>query len=177
MKLMSIEPYRGRAWLVDTPIGRVGLVENGTALTHLVFDEKDLPAGAEMSETPLLAGAAEQLHEYFAGRRTGFDLPLAPFGTDFQRRVWEALRRIPYGRTVSYRDIAEEIGSPRAFRAVGQANNRNPIAVIIPCHRVLGQGGQLTGYGGGLSVKEYLLSLEEDIVCGRLRSCPEPGDD
>ncbi len=174
MRLMEIEPYRGRACLFDSPVGKIGLVENGTALTHIVFGAAGAPNGAEFGRSSLLDQAEDQLREYFSGLRTQFDLPLAPFGTEFQRQVWEALRRVPYGRTASYRDIAEEVNSPKAFRAVGQANNRNPIAIIIPCHRVVGQGGHLTGYGGGLAVKDYLLRLEQDVVCGRARTCPDP---
>ena len=113
-----------------------------------------------VSSDPLLIEAAEQLGAYFAGELREFDLPLAPRGTDFQRRVWAAVSAIPYGRTASYTDIAVEVCSPAARRAVGAANGRNPLPVIVPCHRVIGATGRLTGYGGGLDRKRVLLDLE-----------------
>jgi methylated-DNA-[protein]-cysteine S-methyltransferase len=114
-----------------------------------------------MEETEVLKNAAGQLIEYLQGKRTVFDMPLAPEGTAFQRQVWEALLEIPYGETYSYGRLARDIGKPGAARAVGMANNRNPIPVIIPCHRVIGADGSLTGYGGGLPMKERLLALEK----------------
>jgi len=120
-----------------------------TVLTD--FDER---------ETPLIKKAAKQLTEYFAGKRRTFDLPLEFRGTDFQKKVWAALMTIPYGETRSYGEIAKQIKNPKASRAVGMANNRNPIVIICPCHRVVGSDGSLTGYGGGLPNKEYLLKLE-----------------
>ena len=173
IRLMDQEPFRGRLMYSETPVGPVGLVENGSALTHLFFGSAGGPENAVEEETPLLVTASEQLSEYFAGRLKNFDLPLAPFGTDFQRRVWSAVRDIPYGETRTYGEVAEAIGQDGSFRAVGQASNRNPLAIIIPCHRVVGRGGELTGYGGGLEVKEFLLRLEQDVICGRARSCPE----
>lgn len=172
MRLMSTDPYRGQAMIVPSPVGPLGLVENGRALTHLVFGQEALPPGAALGVSPLLEESAQQLAEYFEGRRKAFDLPLSPFGTDFQRRVWAELMKIPFGATATYGQIAEGAGSPEAFRAVGQANNRNPIVIIIPCHRVIGQDGKPVGYGGGLEVKEFLLRLENDVICGRLRFCP-----
>ena len=171
IRLMKQAPYHGRVMYSETPVGQVGLVENGSSLTHLFFGSA--PEGLVEAETPLLVKASEQLREYFAGSRKNFDLPLAPFGTEFQRLVWGAVRDIPYGGTLTYGEVAEAIGHVRSFRAVGQASHRNPLAIIIPCHRVVGRGGELTGYGGGLEVKEYLLRLEQDVVCGRARSCPE----
>lgn len=112
--------------------------------------------------TPLLRQAAAELTEYFAGRRRAFTLPLAPEGTPFQRAVWDALRTIPYGESRSYKQIAAQIGRPTACRAVGMANNRNPIAIVVPCHRVVGSGGTLVGYAGGLEAKAYLLGLERE---------------
>ena len=109
---------------------------------------------------PVLAETARQLAEYFAGQRRVFDLPLAAAGTPFQQRVWAALRAIPYGQTRSYGQIAAAIGSPGACRAVGMANNRNPIMIIVPCHRVIGADGRMVGYAGGVRIKEYLLRLE-----------------
>lgn len=110
--------------------------------------------------THLLLQAAQQLREYFAGTRRTFSLPLDPAGTEFQKTVWEALRTIPYGQTRTYKQIAQQIGHNQSFRAVGMANNRNPIVVVVPCHRVIGYDGKLTGYAGGLDVKERLLALE-----------------
>jgi len=145
---------------LDTTIGRVGIVEENGALTRLLLPGEAAPREALPGETPLLRKAARELSEYFAGRQKTFDLPLAPEGTAFQKRVWEALGAIPYGRTCSYGDIAAAIGSPRAGRAVGGANHRNPLPILIPCHRVVGADGSLTGYGGGLDVKRALLGLE-----------------
>lgn len=142
-----------------SPLGRIGIAENGRALTDLFFGGEALP-GAVVRSTPLLERAAAQLEEYFAGTRTAFDLPLEAEGTPFQRRVWEALQEIPYGTTVSYARIAARAGNPRASRAVGAANRRNPLAIVVPCHRVVGADGSLTGYAGGLERKEFLLRLE-----------------
>jgi methylated-DNA-[protein]-cysteine S-methyltransferase len=111
--------------------------------------------------------ACGQLDEYFAGERTEFDLPLNPAGTPFQRRVWDALKTIPYGEIRSYGEIAEQIGRPGAARAVGLANGRNPISIVVPCHRVIGASGALTGYGGGLERKQYLLDLETRVSTGQ----------
>jgi methylated-DNA-[protein]-cysteine S-methyltransferase len=109
----------------------------------------------------MIKKTAAQLAEYFDGKRKTFNLPLAPEGTEFQKSVWQALQTIPFGETRSYGEIAAQIGKPQASRAVGMANNRNPIVIIIPCHRVIGHDGNLTGYGGGLKVKEFLLHLEK----------------
>ena len=142
--------------VVQSPAGPLTLTATELAITGLHFGE----LGSGGGSSPLLEQAAAQLEEYFAGSRRTFDLPLAPAGTPFQRRVWDALREIPYGKTVCYRDIAARVGCPKGFRAVGLANNRNPISIFIPCHRVVGADGSLTGYGGGLSVKKMLLDLE-----------------
>ena len=112
-------------------------------------------------ETEVIKETYRQLSEYFAGKRDSFDIPIKTQGTDFQEKVWNALKQIPYGETRSYKDIAIAIGKPKAMRAVGMANNRNPIMIVIPCHRVRGANGQLIGYGGGLDVKEKLLTLEK----------------
>lgn len=122
-------------------------------------------------EHALLDAIARQLDDYFAGARTTFDLPLAPEGTDFQRTVWHALAAIPYGETISYAQLAARIGKPSAVRAVGAANGRNPIPIVLPCHRVIGADGSLTGFGGGLPTKRFLLALE-----GALPQDPMPGD-
>ncbi|MEG1912298.1 MAG: methylated-DNA--[protein]-cysteine S-methyltransferase [Cloacibacillus sp.] len=147
-------------------IGKVFVGEEDGAITDLHFERsRDFDAQrAVFGSTPLLAEAERQLEGYFAGTRRTFCLPLAPRGTDFQMRCWEALRAIPYGSTESYGDIARKVGSPKACRAVGMANNRNPIAIIIPCHRVIGSDGSLVGFGGGLEIKRALLALEAGAV-------------
>jgi methylated-DNA-[protein]-cysteine S-methyltransferase len=121
------------------------------------------PASQDGPDAAPLAAAARQLTEYFAGQRTEFDLPLEMAGTDFQRRVWAALREIPYGETVSYGELARGLGQASASRAVGLANGKNPFAVVVPCHRVVGSDGSLTGYGGGLDRKRFLLALEQRV--------------
>jgi len=144
------------------PIGEIGIAEDNGAISRIGFrDSKKDFVGFTAAETPLIKKAAAQLEEYFAGRRVKFDLPLAPAGTEFQRSVWKALQTIPSGETRSYGEIAARIGNPKASRAVGMANNRNPIAIVIPCHRVIGSDGSLTGYAGGLESKRYLLDLEK----------------
>ena len=143
-----------------SPVGPLTLVEENEALTGLHFGALP-PAGAKPNPHPLLREAVRQLEEYFEGQRKEFDLPLAARGTPFQLRVWAALRQIPYGETRTYADIAAAVGCPRGFRAVGMANNKNPIAIITPCHRVIGKGGALVGFGGGLETKQKLLELEE----------------
>jgi len=149
----------------QTAIGRIGIAEENGCITHLCFDTDAPPAGAELCETALLKEAFSQLHDYLAGKRTGFSLPLTPSGTAFMRRAWDELCRIPYGSTASYREIAAAVGSPKGARAAGMACNRNPLAIFIPCHRVIGASGKLTGYDGGLELKERLLALEKN---GRL---------
>lgn len=146
-----------------TDLGRITLAENGTAITHLFFAHTPVPPHVSVRETALLGTAIRQLREYFGRERQVFELPLAPQGTDFQRKVWNALLDIPYGRTVSYKRIAEAVGQPQAFRAVGMANNKNPLPIFIPCHRVIGTNGKLVGYGGGMDIKVRLLLLEQWI--------------
>jgi methylated-DNA-[protein]-cysteine S-methyltransferase len=147
----------------ETEIGKIMIAENGTAITNLYFrDEPDISDDVIIKETELLKEAAKQLTEYFEGRRKSFDLPLSPTGTEFQMKCWKALQEIPYGETRTYGEIAEKIGNPKACRAVGLSNNRNPISIVIPCHRVIGANGKLVGYAGGLNVKEYLLNLEKE---------------
>ena len=143
-----------------SPVGPLTLVEENEALTGLHFGALP-PAGAETNPYPLLREAVRQLEEYFAGKRREFDIPLSMRGTSFQKKVWEQLLTIPYGETVTYGEIAARIGNPRAGRAVGMANHHNPIAIIVPCHRVIGADGRLTGYGGGLPIKQSLLELEK----------------
>lgn len=147
---------------LQTPLGMMRVSATEAGLTEAAFIE-----GAEYGATEqpargnaITAEAVKQLREYFAGERTGFDLPLAAEGTHFRQQVWQALLGIAYGETCSYQDIAQLINNPKAVRAVGTANGANPIAVIVPCHRVIGANGQLTGYAGGLERKEWLLQLE-----------------
>jgi len=143
-----------------SPLGVLRLVADADELVGLYLpNAEDVPAAQEKS-TPVLRAAAVQLDEYFAGTRRDFDLPLAPRGTAFQERVWRALLAIRYGETWSYGALAKKIGRPAASRAVGAANGRNPIAIIVPCHRVIGASGDLTGYGGGLDIKRWLLAHE-----------------
>ena len=150
----------GFVWWYEMPIGMVGIGEDGGGISHVLLPHEKGPTGYERKETPLIAKAHSQLAEYFAGTRQAFDLALNARGTAFQRAVWAALLEIPYGVTCSYKDVAMRIGNPNASRAVGMANNRNPIAIIVPCHRVVGADGRLVGYGGGLHIKTFLLELE-----------------
>jgi methylated-DNA-[protein]-cysteine S-methyltransferase len=155
----------------DTPIGELLLAGDQDALEIVGFPEGSMRRDPEpdwiYNEEPF-AEARRQLGEYFAGQRREFDLPLRLAGTDFQVRVLEELTKIPYGETTSYGAIAERIGHPRAVRAVGAANGRNPIPIIVPCHRVIGKSGDLTGFGGGLDTKEALLRLEAEHSAGNL---------
>ena len=145
--------------VISSPIGPLTIGDCGGELTHLLFDG-EVPKGYAEGKSELLQRTEAQLSEYFEGKRHEFDLPLKPSGTEFQQRVWAALMDIPYGETRTYKDIAIAAGCPKGYRAVGMANHNNPISIIVPCHRVIGSGGKLTGYGGGLPVKEYLLGLE-----------------
>ncbi len=158
---------------VDSPLGPLTLVAEDGKLAGLYMDgQRHAPrspgdsrigcAGDPAAEP--FASAAAQLAAYFAGQLTSFDLPLAPVGTQFQLRVWAGLQAIPYGETISYGQLARHIGSPAASRAVGLANGRNPIALVIPCHRVIGADGSLTGYGGGMDRKRFLLDLERAVA-------------
>jgi methylated-DNA-[protein]-cysteine S-methyltransferase len=144
---------------MESPIGELLLVSDGRALTRLEMGPRALPRDGTR-DAEALSDAEQQLESYFAGERTEFDLPLAPRGSAFQLGVWQALLRIPYGETASYGEIAAAVGRPDAVRAVGSTTGRNPIAVIVPCHRVIGADGTLVGYGGGLPRKRQLLELE-----------------
>lgn len=147
----------------NTMIGELAIEENGLAITKVFFVDKDIEEESlEKNETELLKEAIKQLNEYFDGKRKEFDLPLAPKGTEFQKKVWNALKKIPFGETRSYGEIAKLIGNEKASRAVGMANNKNPIMIIIPCHRVIGANGKLVGYAGGIDIKEKLLNLEKN---------------
>lgn len=142
---------------MKSPVGDITVESSGEAITKIKL-------GSYGTDTPdaLILEAFRQLNEYFDGKRKSFELPLKPAGTEFQQRVWSALCDIPYGQTRSYGDIAKATGNEKACRAVGMANNKNPVAIVIPCHRVIGSGGALTGYAAGLKVKKYLLELENN---------------
>ncbi len=156
-----------RSLRIESPIGVLTLVADDDGLTNILFansslaqiglTEQDAP---ETPDDPVLEATARQLSEYFAGSRTSFELPLHLEGNNFEREAWRALATIPYGETISYARQAELIGRPGAFRAVGGADGRNPIPIVLPCHRVVGADGSLTGFGGGLGVKQWLLDLE-----------------
>jgi methylated-DNA-[protein]-cysteine S-methyltransferase len=152
---------------LESPLGELQLVGDGRALTRLEMSPRTEPAGGVHDEEAF-ADVSAQLEAYFAGELTEFDVPLAPSGSGFQLAVWSALTRIPYGETASYGEIAAEVGRPDAVRAVGSTNGRNPIAVLIPCHRVIGADGSLVGYGGGLPRKRLLLELEAAHAAPRL---------
>jgi methylated-DNA-[protein]-cysteine S-methyltransferase len=144
----------------QTGIGEICIAELQGNITNLYFQGEQIPRNYTILETDILKEAARQLQDYLAGKLRKFDLPLTPAGTEFMQRVWESLRTIPYGETRSYQEIAQDVGSRKAARAVGLACNRNPIPIFIPCHRVIGAGGKLTGYRGGLEIKSKLLALE-----------------
>lgn len=148
---------------ISTEFGKVGIAEDEIGITDVFFKSEEPQKNLQENETPLLKEAARQLLEYFAGSRKEFDFPLSMSGTEFQVAVWKALQTIPYGETYSYKKIAEQIGNPKACRAVGMANHKNPICIIVPCHRVIGHNGKLVGYGSGLKMKEKLLKLEGAI--------------
>lgn len=141
-------------------IGNLLLIEKDGFLTELRFLRGYGYAGRRQGVGGAIAQACDELDEYFLGKRRHFDVPLKPKGTKFQLRVWKVLMSIPYGSTFSYADVARASGLPKGYRAVGNANNRNPIAIMIPCHRVIGSNGKLLGYGGGLDIKRYLLDME-----------------
>ncbi|WP_160242856.1 methylated-DNA--[protein]-cysteine S-methyltransferase [Acinetobacter indicus] len=151
---------------MPSPVGRLKLVATDSALVAVIWDNEN-PKRVRQAELveqldhPILLDAQQQLNEYFQGQRQTFELPLDFEGTEFQKKVWQALLNIPFGETRSYRQIAEQVGSPKAVRAVGAANGQNPISIIAPCHRVIGSGGKLVGFAGGLDNKEILLKLEQ----------------
>jgi methylated-DNA-[protein]-cysteine S-methyltransferase len=148
-------------YIFNIKICNLFIAEENGSVCCVSFCKDKIPKGFEKGETPLIIKTVKQIDEYFNKKRSIFNLPLAPHGTDFQVKVWKALQTIPYGETRSYGEIAAVIGNPKACRAVGMANNRNPIAIIIPCHRVIGHDGSLTGYAGGLKIKQKLLDLEK----------------
>lgn len=147
-------------WTSRTALGEIFIVEENNKIVRVCFQKQNFMTHEAMQKTPLLNNAFEQLQEYLAGKRKIFNLPLSPIGTAFQKRVWQELLNIPYGETASYKEIAEKIGCAKAYRAVGLANNKNPIPIFIPCHRVIGSNGKLVGYAGGLNIKSQLLNIE-----------------
>ena len=154
---------------MESPVGALKLVAHDQALVAVMWDNEDhkrvrLAELIENIQHPMLLKVKQQLEQYFAGQRQQFNLPLDFQGTDFQQQVWRALLTIPYGETRSYKDIALQIGNEKAVRAVGVANGRNPISIIAPCHRVIGSGGALVGFAGGLDKKQILLSLEQEQI-------------
>lgn len=159
-----MNPSRPNYQDMPSPIGRLRLIADGDALVGIWFEQgRDARKGDTTlveRNSPVLDRTRAQLEEYFRGERREFDLPLAPRGTEFQRRVWQRLRDIEYGTTRTYGALAQELGNPSASRAVGLANGSNPIPIVIPCHRVIGANGALTGFGGGLPIKSALLELE-----------------
>ena len=153
--------------ILDTPFGALCIVGTAQGLTHVEFQDGQRPLrqGLDWQEDQgVLGEARKQLMEYFEGRRQRFTLPVAPEGTPFQQRVWRELQQIPWGTTTTYRKIAERLGQPAAVRAVGHANGRNPVAIVIPCHRVVGANGHLTGYAGGIATKRRLLQHEGALL-------------
>lgn len=151
---------------MDSPIGKLFLAGDQEGLKHLNFPREKKPVQPEpgwMEMTAFFTSVISELKEYFAGKRQQFSIDIKPEGTPFQVSVWKALQQVPYGETVSYGELAKQVGNPRASRAVGSANGANPIPIIIPCHRAIGASGDLTGFGGGLDVKQYLLTLEGAI--------------
>jgi methylated-DNA-[protein]-cysteine S-methyltransferase len=168
-------PAEYRAWkersaqpmlyaILDSPVGPLLLSGDGEALTGLAFQSRRKPPPGWRRDDAALAEPRRQLEQYFAGKRTEFELPLRLNGSAFERRVWDALLEIPYGTTTTYGELAVKLGAPRGARAVGLANGRNPVAIIVPCHRVIGAGGKLTGYGGGLERKTALLVHEGALL-------------
>lgn len=154
---------------IESPVGQLRLVADQSALVAILW-ECDMAGRARFSQArpgpnhPVLSTAKRELAEYFAGERTSFDVPLRPAGTEFQSRVWRQLQQIPYGSSCSYGELARAIGRPTACRAVGAANGQNPLCIVVPCHRVIGQNGKLTGFAGGLKAKSHLLTLERRVA-------------
>lgn len=147
--------------IYSTPVGKIGIAEENQKITEIFFADVEGTLKEQGEETSILQEASKQLQEYFCGERKEFDLPLEVVGTDFQKRVWQALQKIPYGETCSYKDIAVAVDSPKGFRAVGMANHVNQIPIVIPCHRVIGANGKMVGFGSGIEYKVRLLELEK----------------
>ncbi len=151
-------------WTYPSPWGAVTIQSREKEIVHVYLPGRKIPQGLTIFEDDVLKEAGRQLHDYLNHRRQKFNLPLAPEGSDFMLSVWKLLQDIPYGDMTTYKEIAEALNRPKAFRAVGMANARNPLAIFIPCHRVIGSDGSLTGFGGGLSMKKGLLALEKEGV-------------
>lgn len=147
-------------YFYETKIGKIGIRENGKYITDIIFSKSEEKTD-NINETELIKAAFKQIKEYLDGDRKYFDLPIELMGTEFQKKVWNELRNIPYGQTKTYKDIAFAIKNEKACRAIGNANNKNPLSIIIPCHRVIGSNGKLVGYSGGLDIKEKLLNIEK----------------
>jgi methylated-DNA-[protein]-cysteine S-methyltransferase len=162
---------------IESPVGPLLLAATDRGLRYLLFDRgkppQPLPGEVWIKSPAALRPYEEQLHAYFCGELRAFTCKLDLQGTSFQKKCWAALQRIPYGTTCSYAELAKRVGSPRAFRAVGQANHNNPVAIIVPCHRVIGANGSLTGYGGGMETKEKLLRLEGATLQSALAFAPD----
>lgn len=154
-------------YVYETSEGKIAISEDSVGITALwLYEKKEINIDEyNLEETPLLKEANAQLQKYLKGELKAFDLPISLKGTDFQKKVWTELIKIPYGQTKSYKDIAESVGSPKAFRAVGMSNNKNKIPIIIPCHRVIGNNGKLVGYALGLDMKERLIHMEKNCSC------------
>ena len=158
----------------ETSLTKIGIEEDDGFITHLYLGTDCVSSGAEQKETVLIKQAFDQLERYLNGQLKEFSLPLRPAGTDFMKSVWQKLGEVPFGKTASYKDIAIAIGNPEAVRAVGQANNKNPIPIFIPCHRIIGSNGMLVGYSGGLNIKKHLLELERRVILNPLNFCAGP---
>ena len=150
--------------ILNTPVGNLKLVANDEALVRLIFTEEEATVDKHRHFPSILDEADRQLKEYFEGKRTVFDLPLAPKGTEFQQQVWDLLKEIPYGTTTTYGELSQKLGNPKAIRALGKANGMNPIPIIIPCHRVVGANDDLIGYSGGIERKKQLLQHEGSLL-------------
>ncbi len=146
---------------LETPVGLLKIIASERGVHAIVWEHESIPPIARDKKHPLIIKVKQQLTEYFKGTRQQFDLPLAPMGTAFQLQAWQALRKIPYGKTISYGEQAKRLGDKNKARAVGMANGKNPISIVVPCHRVIGANGQLTGFGGGLENKAWLLGHEQ----------------
>ena len=163
MKLLNV-----LSLTIQSPIGAIVITSDGDAVTGIYMNGPPKGFAGDLVDgtttTPVLRAASDQLHAYFRRELTDFDLPLAAAGSEFQQAVWSQLRRIPYGRTASYGELARRVGNEKASRAVGLANGRNPISIVVPCHRVIGSNGKLTGYAGGMAAKRWLLEHEAKVL-------------
>ncbi|WP_432412204.1 methylated-DNA--[protein]-cysteine S-methyltransferase [Rasiella sp. SM2506] len=151
---------------INTPVGSLKIEGSREGISAIVFSEEAVPKNQKIS--PHLQQAVDQIQQYFSKKRTAFDLKLAPKGTEFQQKVWKELQTIPYGKTTSYQQMANQLGDPKVIRAAASANGKNPISILIPCHRVIGSDGSLTGYAGGLLRKKWLLAHESPVRQGKL---------